>query len=167
MHGPEFSVRFTFDTGRVAHDALWEEFVRYAEGERDLLFGGGSSPEGWFDGYLCGRDHETTDADREAVQDWLARHPFIRSAQVGLLGRVPGEQSVIREVVEWRALGWALLGGLLSLVLAVLIIHARAAAGGGGGWDFLREIVCVGVTLVPVGVVGGFFVGRKLARRRL
>jgi uncharacterized protein YggL (DUF469 family) len=91
MRGPEFSVRFTFDSRRVAHDALWDEFVRFIEDERDLLFGGGSSPEGWFDGYISGKDHEPTDADREAVRRWLTKHPIIRSAQVGLLGRVPGE----------------------------------------------------------------------------
>ena len=69
-------------------------------------------------------------------------------------------------MVEWRALGAALVGGLLSLMLAAIVIHVRAAAGGWGGPGVIGEIACVGFTLVPVGVLGGFFVGRKLARRR-
>lgn len=75
-----FHVRFVLRALSAAEaDRFWDDFVAEAIEARGLTYGGGEQ------GFVAARRGSATEADRDAVRDWLAARPEVASAEIGPL----------------------------------------------------------------------------------
>ena len=79
-----FALRWTNrqDLNEAEQDAQLDALIEFVE-SRGLLFGGGFSPQGG-DGIVtrAGRS-STSEADRDALVEWLRKHPAVQSVEAG------------------------------------------------------------------------------------
>ena len=75
-----FHVRFALRALSAAEaDRFWDAFLAEAIEARGLTYGGGEQ------GFVAALRGSATEADRDAVRDWLAARPEVMSAEVGSL----------------------------------------------------------------------------------
>jgi len=75
-----FHVRFALRALSAAEaDRFWDAFLAEAIEARGLTYGGAE------EGFVAALRGSATEADRDAVRDWLAARPEVMSAEVGSL----------------------------------------------------------------------------------